>query len=399
MGIRMFLLSFATCSVVAATISWLSFRRYIIAAFGQLKTRMIDAYVRKAMRTITTKPEGRCEIGEKMVDSSSFRYFRNAPACLGEMYEKGRRFGTDDFLVYYTGSINRRITFGDALDQATTIKNNLQHNYGMNVGDHIAILCSNIPEFPLSFMAITSLGAVAVTLNAFWDSTLLLYGLTNSESSMVIVDSKRLATLMRSEVQLQDLVKTGLQIVVITSNDAELSSLPSWLKAVDFKQLLLTSVNEALKVVIPCRHPAVLMYTSGTTSRPKGVLLSHESFIQAAYSYVLFWDLILMLKGSPANRTCHLISSPLFHTAPLASSFLLAFEANVKLVLLPRWSTQNAVNACKDEKVTTMGLMPTMLSDLVACPEFAKAKDSLVITNIGTGKSNICLSLLLCDLI
>ena len=91
------------------------------------------------------------------------------------------------YLVYE----DERLTFADVVAEIDATAHLLVEHYGVQRGDRVAIGMRNYPEWVTSFAAITSIGAVAVALNAWWTADELEYGLRDSGATVLIADQER----------------------------------------------------------------------------------------------------------------------------------------------------------------------------------------------------------------
>ncbi len=370
-------------------------RPQLSALAQRAKIWLINLVVNKTVARLTTTAGHRCELG--LVDcgpelGGEMVCFVNAPRNLAAVYALSRAHGEAEFVVQLgdeAGS-RRRLSYAQALEEAGALEAALATKLGVRAGDRVSILMSNIAEYPLTFMAVTQMGAVAVTLNAFWSAETLEYGLDKSGSTVLVADDKRLARLAAGGA-LARLVQGGLRVVVVRRNGG--AGVAAGAAGVhDFGELLRRGKSLAAgggyaraREAAPS-DAACIMFTSGTTGRfPKGVVLSHRSFCQATWAYVMFADLLSTLKGQQVAPRCDLITSPLFHAAQFSSSLLVSFVCRHKLVLLPRWNVEAAIDAMLAERVTFIGVMPTMLCDLLRSERFRAEAGNMVLTNVGTG--------------
>lgn len=289
----------------------------------------------------------------------------------------------------------QRITFTQFFAQCDRLRTYLAQELGVKRGDHVAVLMSNVPEFCVAVVAIVQLGGVACCLNAFWESKELDFGVRDCGASVLIADDKRASRLLmggRLDALLRESVLRKL-IVVRPSGELALKKevvpyetvVPAPLTLADNKEKNIAVVPVALD--LSPDSDCVMIYTSGTTSgRPKGVVLTHRSFTQTMMCYELFSTLLRKLRGGkPSDRRVDLVTSPLFHSASLSAVFFLSFKPGHKLVLMPRWEADAALNVCLAEGVTFLGCMPTMLSDVLKSPVFSANRTKFKFTNIGTG--------------
>lgn len=208
----------------------------------------------------------------------------------------------------------------------------------------------------------------------------------DSGSSVLICDEKRLMRLY-PDGRLEKLMKEkGLKVIVANPSDEFMKHASKYV--MDFKTF---TAKGSEKVVphdstIEAEDIATIMYTSGTSSgRPKGVVLTHRSFIQTGSSYQLFTEMGISLTGKPKVRRADLLTTPLFHASSLSYNLILAFPYGHKVVLVPKWDVELAVKTCLEEKITYIGCMPTMLGDMLNSESFMKERSKFYFTNIGTG--------------
>ena len=78
------------------------------------------------------------------------------------------------------------------MEKSNQLANSLVKDYGIKKGDKVAFSMRNYPEWMFTYIAVTSIGAIAVPLNSWWKGDELEYGLDNSESKLFIADEERL---------------------------------------------------------------------------------------------------------------------------------------------------------------------------------------------------------------
>ena len=122
-----------------------------------------------------------------LINGQSCRFFSQAPRTLGQLFSDNVSDKT--FLVYD----EERLSFAAVFNQAMQLANALANECGVEHGDRVAISMRNYPEWVISFMAVTSMGAVAVCMNALWQTDEINYGLRHSGSKVFIADDERLA--------------------------------------------------------------------------------------------------------------------------------------------------------------------------------------------------------------
>ena len=105
-----------------------------------------------------------------------YRNYSAMPANLGQYFRLMQRHGDKDFALY----LQERYTFDQAYNHSAEFAGALMSRYGVRKGDRVAILSRNNPQWMMAFIAVTSIGAVAVPMNAWWTTEELDYGFEDS---------------------------------------------------------------------------------------------------------------------------------------------------------------------------------------------------------------------------
>ena len=192
------------------------------------------------------------------IDGQELSVFAHAPKNLGELYKLGLEFGDQTFLVYQ----QERFNFAESLDLALRMARILKEKYEIQRGDRVAICARNSPEWCMAYMAITLVGAIVVPMNSWWKSSELKYGLSDSDSKLIFLDPARL-DLVKPFID-----KLDVQIVMIKP-EVE-STLPEFYELARSVKPL--SQDELTQIEVFPEDKASIMYTSGSTGMPKGVL-------------------------------------------------------------------------------------------------------------------------------
>ena len=136
--------------------------------------------------------EGRpWEVQDVVVKGRPRKWFVNGPQSLRALFEQN--LSDSEFLIYQ----DERHTFREAYDLASNIAHHLKHDFGVQPGDRIAIALRNYPEWSLAFTAITSLGAIAVAINAWWEADEINYALEHTGVSLIFADDERIERVQR----------------------------------------------------------------------------------------------------------------------------------------------------------------------------------------------------------
>ena len=193
---------------------------------------------------------------------------------------------------------------------------------GVQPGERVLVHLDNCPETLLAWYACADLGAVAVTTNARSSADELAYFAGHSRAIAAITQPK-----------LADLVagaSRDFRFLAVTDNDNGAPPAPGFAPGRETFAALFADAADAPSRAPNPMHPIGVQYTSGTTSRPKGVLWTHANALWGARVNALHEDL-------HANDV-HLVHLPLFHTNAQAYSILATLWAGATAVIMPRFS-------------------------------------------------------------
>ncbi|MBE7187080.1 long-chain-fatty-acid--CoA ligase [Jatrophihabitans endophyticus] len=227
---------------------------------------------------------------------------------------------------------------------------------GVAAGDRVAIMMTNRPEFLDAMFAASAFGAIAVPINFRLTPDEIAFILGDSGARILLVDevteASAAAALATSAADLA-FVSTG------TATDAE-----PWSALVDGVDGAAAS-DAPDPVDVPEDSPALIMYTSGTTGRPKGAVLSHQNLQCQALTLIRSWRLF-------ADDEVNLCASPLFHIASLGSiaPFVLVGGTTV-LVPSRQFESGALLDLLENERVTGVFLVPAQWQVLCADPTLA----------------------------
>jgi O-succinylbenzoate-CoA ligase len=217
---------------------------------------------------------------------------------------------------------------------------------GVRRGDRVAYLGPNHPSYLETLFASGLLGAVFVPLNTRLSAPEIAYQLGDSGAG-ILIRSPGLAAL--AERLPRDTVRH-----VISADGPE------------YERLLAESSAEPLDERVAPDEPCLIMYTSGTTGRPKGAVLSHANITWNAVNVLVDHDLI-------ADEVA-LVSAPLFHTAALNMQTLPVLLKGGACVLVPAFDPADTLRLMARHRVTFMFGVPAMFDQIARQPEWPEAE-------------------------
>jgi long-chain acyl-CoA synthetase len=244
-----------------------------------------------------------------------------------------------------------RLTYAE-VDGAANQVANLLVSRGIRRGDKVALSCPNLPFFPIVYYGILKAGAVVVPLNVLFKPREIAYHLGDSDATAYFCFQGTPDLPMGRMGYDGFLQAEGCeQFFLITADPAA----PSPIEGTE-------TLGQALAGQSPVFEPAdtaetdtaVILYTSGTTGRPKGAELSHANVVMNALT-------CNRLFGSLATEhDTHLLVLPLFHSFGSTVQMHAGFSMASTLVLLPRFDAAQAVALMQREDITVFAGVPTM---------------------------------------
>ncbi|MEY2430318.1 MAG: steroid-24-oyl-CoA synthetase [Acidimicrobiaceae bacterium] len=319
----------------------------------------------------TTAPGERFETAEIDLRGTTVTIFRNAPSSLREIVSTTRARGDDIFLVYE----DERWTFARFADTVDALAAALVDRYAIEKGDRVAIGMRNYPEWVVAFAAITSIGAVSVSLNAWWTEDELDYALEDCGARVLIADRERVDRSASTRKRL------GISAIAVRTGDTEgAMDVDQW----DDVVVLGAPMPD---VIVDPDDDATILYTSGTTGHPKGAVSSHRAVVQALMGFGCR-SAVDRLRNPKAPRAeealAFILVVPLFHVTGCVPVMLSCLASGLKLVIMYKWAPERALELIERERVTNFVGVPTQNWDLLASPRFAE-HDTSSLRSVGGG--------------
>jgi long-chain acyl-CoA synthetase len=262
---------------------------------------------------------------------------------------------------------DRRLTYGEHDLLARRLAGSLSQ-LGVTRGDRVALVSANVPEWVVTWWACAILGATLVPLNAWWKAEELEFGLDDSGAKVLIADARRFA-IVRDRLA----ARPALEHVFVIDGPADET-------ARSFSDLVAGTDDPGIPDS-PIDEDDILaiLYTSGTTGKPKGATVSHRQAI-ANVQNIIVMGVAQAMRGTPppeaeaAMQTANLLVVPLFHVTGCLSTMTLAYATGAKVVLMPvgRFDPDVAMETIEREKVTSIGGVPTVMWRILESPNLDK---------------------------
>ncbi|MGZ6926481.1 MAG: class I adenylate-forming enzyme family protein [Acidimicrobiia bacterium] len=319
-------------------------------------------------------PGGQYEIVTEDVLGVPLQVYKNRFRSMRDVLAIGDGRADVDWLVQG----DRRLTFGEhnALARKAAVA---LAELGVERGDRVAILTANTIEWVVMFWACAGMGAAAVPLNAWWKAEELEFALRDSGSKVLFCDRKRW-DIVRDVV---DDIETLEHVFVMDLDERDGAGRPG--------AELLVSDDPGVLLDVDVEEDDILaiLYTSGTTGKPKGATITHRQALANLMNLAL-GAAASAAMGKGEQRTEHqaaaLLIVPLFHVTGTCSTMIVAYASGSKLVLMPpgRFDADHAMATIEREKVSSIGGVPTVMWRIVEADTFGKY-DLSSVTRIGYG--------------
>ena len=326
--------------------------------------------IEEAHRRLTA-PGSMLEVEEREIRGARIKVWKNAPPTLAEVFAMSQFFGDRTYLV----NEDERVTFDAHRRAVARLAARLVAD-GVKKGDRVAIIMRNLPEWSVAFWAAALAGAIVTPLNAWWTGPELEYGLQDSGTKLAIADAERWERLREHVDNCPDLEK----IYVSRSSEQDISD-----PRVSKLEEVLGHPNSwaAMEQVdlpgvpLDADEDATIFYTSGTTGKPKGAVITHRNIISNVFNALAAQSRAFLRRGEAppapnpmAAQKAILISVPFFHATGCFAIMVPALLAGMKLVMQRKWNADQALEIIQRERITNAGGVPTSAWQIIEHPRF-----------------------------
>ena len=298
---------------------------------------------------------------EIVEDEQGNRQYKHAPSNLRGLFDIARLGGDEIFIVYE----DERLSFNDFFARVDALGDALVNRYGITKGDRVAVGMRNYPEWVMSMLAIISVGAVSVSLNAFWVEDELDYALADCGASLLIADVERIAR------SINPCRRLGIRMLEVRAATPSADDVEQWNDVV-------VPGPSMPAVDVGSNDDATILYTSGTTGRPKGAVSTNGAIVSSVMAFGSRATMDTVRVGDPPAAdppepplpTTFILIVPLFHVTGCVPVLLSCVVTRSKLVMMYRWNAEKALELIERERVTNFVGVPTQSWDLVNSPRF-----------------------------
>jgi long-chain acyl-CoA synthetase len=319
-----------------------------------------------------TAPGERFETTELDIRGVPTVAFKTVPPTLRDLFDMTRAYGDATYLVYE----DERSTFDEVFAAADAVSAALVAHYGVARGDRVAIAMRNYPEWIITYFGAISIGAVVVSMNAWWTADEMDFGLDDSGTKVLVADAERVE---RSRAACKRLGVATIGVRLADDDTPE---------GVDRWDDVIVAGAARPDVAIGPDDDATILYTSGTTGRPKGAVSTHQAVVQALMGFACkaAVDNLRRPDESTARNgpPVFILIVPLFHVTGNVPVLLGSLASGLKLVIMHKWDPERALQLIEREKVTQFIGVPTQSWDLLESPHFADY-DTSSLNSVGGG--------------
>ena len=296
-------------------------------------------------------PNGPFEVHDVVIDGVPLRDFVRAPRSIIDIFDMGVAHVDKVHVVHR----DERLTFGELRSRATSLARELQGTFGVRSGDRVAIAMRNLPEFNVAVWGAALAGAIVTPLNSWWLGAELAYALEDSEVKVAFLDGDRIQRLLDHGRP------DGLTVVGVRTDSGDVA----------FDDLVVGPPIEPDAIVRRGLDDVIaVLYTSGTTDRPKGAAITNRGMTTNLWNMAFSTQregILSQRPTAPVTQPATLSAGPLFHIGGM-TAILGAPMGGVKMVLMHKWDVEEAVRLAEAEHLTTFGGVPAMARQIIDRP-------------------------------
>ena len=315
------------------------------------------------------------ELIDRQVNGVPLRCFKQAPTTLRDALAEGRKHGERICVTYE----EERFSFDELFIMVDKLANHLVNHYQICKGDRVAIAMRNYPEWMAAYIATVSLGAIVVPLNSWAQPDELEYLLSDAGAKLVFTDQQRAGYLADRLERLQ------CKAVVVRGDISQLGD------GFDSFESTQSGPADMPDIDIASGDLAMIMYTSGTTGKPKGAASTHFAICQALYNMEMNAYASAMANPdtvgkmmSSGHEPATLLAVPLFHVSGCYAVFMLNLRGGRKTSIMYKWNPEEALRIIESERISVFTGVPAMTIALLESPAFVST-DTSSLFSMGAG--------------
>jgi long-chain acyl-CoA synthetase len=312
------------------------------------------------------RPGGPFETQEELVLGEPMQVFRKRKRNFLELLESSALFGEREFLVFEDGL---RVTFAEFRDRVLSTAEKMRRELKVRKGDRIAVCAKNGPGWIITASAALTMGAVVVAMNSWWTQEDMRLALELTGPTLIFVDSKGRALLPDNEPPAK-VVDSDPFVQEVSKGYSASPTTPNGLRAVSEDD------------------PALILFTSGTSGRPKAVVLTHRCLIG-------FVQLTMFIGARSATQAgigpdgvplVRLAVFPLFHISGFGSFISALALGHTTVWPTARFEAGRVIELSENEGINMWAGASTHIARLMESPRLDRFEKSQI-RQVGIGGS------------
>ncbi len=224
--------------------------------------------------------------------------------------------------------------------------------HGLQAGDGVAILAHNAPEFVEAWAATQRAGLRVTAVNWHQSANLVAYVVDNSDARALVASSRF------APAAVEAAGRSGKLALML----AFAGSIEGFR---DYEEVLAAESEENLT---DAEAGSTMLYTSGTTGRPKGVFRRSRPVLSQ------LTNVVNETAGWRPGQDTALITGPLYHAAPLGINLVIPLNAGVTCVLMDKWDAEETLRLIQEHRATHTHVVPTMMHRMLQLTDAVRAK-------------------------
>jgi fatty-acyl-CoA synthase len=282
---------------------------------------------------------------------------------LSDLIDRNAAFTPDKAAIHFEG---RTLSFSAFHDRIAQTARGLKSEFGVGRGDRVAILAANHADYLVLLYACARLGAMLVTLNWRLAIPEQLFILSDSGAKVLVVDREFSAVVSQLAAALPDIKVVGLDF----SPD----------RAASFDDLISAGSGDGRNPHTDTSNPLLLVYTSGTTGRPKGAVLRQEALI---------WNAAMSHHLHDMRSDDHILTVlPMFHVGGINIQTTPALQIGATVTVHTRFTPDAMLKALAEDRPTLVLMVPAVMQAVLQHPQWSST-DISSLRAVSTGSAQV----------
>jgi fatty-acyl-CoA synthase len=282
---------------------------------------------------------------------------------LSDLIARNADFTPDKTAIRFEG---RAISYAALHQRIAATARALKSELGVGRGDRVAILAANHSDYLVTLYACARLGAMLVTLNWRLAIPEQLFILSDSGAKVLVVDKEFSDVVAQLATALPDIKVVGLDY--------------SPQRFVSFNELLAAGSGDGRNPHTDTSNPLLLVYTSGTTGRPKGAVLRQEALI---------WNAAMSQHAHDMRSDDHILNVlPMFHVGGMNIQTTPALQTGAMVTIHPRFAPDTTLQCIAQDRPTLIVMVPAVMQAVIQHPLW-ETTDLSSVRAVATGSTQI----------